>query len=124
MIRRFIPSPDPKKGLPGTNEMEGWARTNRYGAAAKRKVWKKHVVHSLGKIPKFKKVWLEITYFEPSKRRDPDNIAGFKKIIFDALVESGAIENDGWKQVKGWAEFFEVDKTNPGIEIWIGEDHI
>ena len=124
MIKRFVQSPDKKKGLPGTNEMEGWARSNRYGAAAKRKSWKKHVVNSLGEMPKFKRVWLEITYFEPSRRRDPDNIAGFKKIIFDALVESGAIKNDGWKQVKGWAEFFEIDTDNPGIEIWICEDSV
>jgi len=122
MIRRFIPSPNKKKGLPGTNEMENWARSNRYGAAAKRKEWKKHVVYSLGKMPRFNRIWLGITYFEPSRQRDPDNIAGFKKIIMDALVESGAIKNDGWKQVSGWTERFEIDKDNPGIEIFISED--
>jgi len=126
MIRRFIPSPDKKKGLPGANEMEGWARSNRYGAGAKRKTWKKHVVYSLGKMPKFKRIWLEITYYEPNKKRDPDNIAAFKKILIDALVEAGAIENDGWKQVAGWKEIFRVDKENPGIEIsiWDGRGEL
>jgi len=122
VIRRFIPSPDKKKGLPGTNEMENWARTNRYGAAKHRKAWKKHVVNSISPCPRFNRIWLEIIYYEPNKRRDKDNIAGAKKYILDGLVDAGIIEKDGWDYIVGWAEFFEIDKDNPGIEIWISED--
>jgi hypothetical protein len=121
MIRIFIPCIDKTKGLPGTNEMENWARSNRYGAAAKRKIWKKHVVNSIGKVPKFNRVWLDITYYDPNRRRDPDNQAGAKKYILDGIVAAGLISNDGHKQVAGWTERFRFDKDNPGVEVMVSE---
>ena len=73
------------------------------------------------KIPKKKKIFLDITWIEKDRRRDPDNIAAAVKFIWDGLVEAGVIENDGWKQNGGWKNSFKVDKDNPRIEVIIKE---
>ena len=68
------------------------------------------------------KIFIEYNYFEPNAKRDKDNICGyFHKIFQDALVQSGCIENDGWKTIAGMADYFEVDKGNPRIEVIIKE---
>ena len=70
----------------------------------------------------FKSVELEITYFRKDKRHDPDNIcATGKKFILDGLVQAGVLENDGWKQIKGFKENWEVDKKSPRTEIILKE---
>lgn len=72
---------------------------------------------------KFKKrIFIEYNFYEPNTRRDKDNVAGyFIKIFQDALVQSGAIDNDGWKNIRGWSNYFDVDKANPRIEVIIEE---
>ena len=73
---------------------------------------------SINKIPSIAN--FEFRYFCKDKRKDKDNIAaGAKKIIFDALVKSDKMENDGWSQVGDWSETFEVDKERPRIEVSI-----
>ena len=72
---------------------------------------------------KFKKrIFIEYNFFEPNSRRDKDNISGyFHKVFQDALVQAGCIENDGWRTIKGMADYFEVDKRSPRIEVIIQE---
>lgn len=61
-------------------------------------------------------------FFEPSARRDKDNISGyFHKIFQDALVIGGWIPNDGWKEIEGFEDAFDIDRKNPRIEIQIRE---
>lgn len=80
------------------------------------------VKYSALKLPKFKnKIYLEITYFVKNRKKDMDNIAFAKKFIFDGLVEAEKIKNDGWGEIAGWKESFEVDKYNPRIEVYIKE---
>lgn len=65
-------------------------------------------------------IWLHFIWREPNKRRDPDNIAaGGRKFILDALVREGIIQDDGWKQIAGWYDRFEVRKKNPGVYVTI-----
>lgn len=67
-------------------------------------------------------IFIEYTFFESSCRRDKDNISSyFHKIFQDALVQSGVIPNDGWKEISGMADYFEVDRKYPRIEIVIEE---
>ena len=67
-------------------------------------------------------VFLSYHFYEPNRYRDKDNIAGyFHKIFQDALVQAGVIENDGWKNITGFSDDFDVDKANPRIEIEIEE---
>jgi Holliday junction resolvase RusA-like endonuclease len=59
-------------------------------------------------------------FFEPDRRRDKDNIAGyFHKVFQDALVECGVIEDDKWENVSEFRDLFDVDKEEPRIEVLI-----
>ena len=46
-----------------------------------------------------KEAYIEFQWNERGKKRDPDNIACGKKFILDALVKSGILKGDGWKQI-------------------------
>lgn len=69
-----------------------------------------------------KPVFMEYTWFEKNRRRDLDNVSSFgRKVIQDALVDAGALKDDGWMHVVGFSDRFEVDKENPRIEVRIRE---
>lgn len=69
-----------------------------------------------------KPVFMEYTWYEANKRRDLDNISSFgRKVIQDALVDTGVLVDDGWQYVVGFSDRFEVDKENPRIEVLIKE---
>lgn len=70
------------------------------------------------------KIPIKIIYrfYEKDRRRDRDNIASFAhKVIQDAMVEVGMIPNDGWSEIRGFEDHFEVDKEHPRIEVTILE---
>lgn len=60
-------------------------------------------------------------WVEPNKKRDKDNIAMAKKFIFDSLVKTGILPNDGWKNVEGFSHTFAVDKERPGVLVTLTE---
>ena len=61
-------------------------------------------------------------WFEPNRKRDLDNVSSFgRKVIQDALVACGVLENDGWNQITGFSDEFYVDKKQPRIEVFIFE---
>jgi Holliday junction resolvase RusA-like endonuclease len=65
---------------------------------------------------------LKYDFYEPNKKRDLDNISAFAhKIIQDALVKAGTIDNDGWNNIYGYVDQFYCDKQNPRIEVNIVE---
>lgn len=67
-------------------------------------------------------ITLHYKYYEPNTRRDKDNISGyFHKVFQDAMQEAEIIDNDGWNDIKGFKDSFEVDKYNPRIEITVTE---
>lgn len=67
-------------------------------------------------------VTMHYTWVEKDRRRDKDNVSAFgRKIIQDALVCMGALQNDGWSNVEGFSDSFRVDKKRPRIEIKIEE---
>lgn len=64
-------------------------------------------------------------YFEKDKRRDHDNVHAFAaKVIQDALVECGLINNDGWNEITSFCATFEVDRQNPRIEVSLHEVNV
>lgn len=68
-------------------------------------------------------VHISYTYYEPNKRRDLDNIAGVAhKFVQDSLVKCGVLENDGWRNIKGFSDQFYVDRKNPRIEVLLIEE--
>jgi len=62
--------------------------------------------------------WFFFTFQESDQRRNKDNVTSVaKKIIFDALVKSNLLPNDGWKEIVKWEEVFEVKKGDEGILV-------
>jgi hypothetical protein len=113
----WIPGP-----LPGFNEMldahgaGGGGRGNHY-AHMKRK-WTDDIA-LLAKIHKLRPVAcvrLRFVWREPRRRRDPDNVAAGKKLILDGLVRAGVLANDGWDEVAGFTDAWEVSST-PGVLV-------
>ena len=110
--------------MPGMNEIIKAAKQGRKGYQPYAEMKKENtnmVTWFAKKVPKKKRVHLDITWIAKDKRRDPDNIAAAVKFIWDGLVEAGVIQNDGWKENGGWKNSFEVDKVNPRIEVIISE---
>lgn len=112
--------------LPGLNELIEAERRNRYAGAALKKQSESVVMHaarSLGKIRFTEPVYMVYHWYEPNRRRDKDNISSFgRKVIQDALVKSKILQNDGWNNIIGFEDRFEVDRKNPRIVVEILED--
>lgn len=112
--------------LPGLNDLIAAERAHRQkGAKLKRDaetIVRLHIRQQLrGKRPKTP-VMLHYRFFEPTRRRDKDNIAAFAhKTIQDSLVKEDIIANDGWDYVEGFVDVFSIDKKNPRIEVVIIE---
>lgn len=108
--------------LPGLNEYIKACRTGAQVGAQMKKKQQKYVE---GFIPKFadpftEPVVIKIYYYEPNKRRDPDNISGFaRKVILDALVKSGILKDDGQDEIERIVEWWKVDKNEPCIIVEI-----
>lgn len=63
---------------------------------------------------------MKYCWYEKNRRRDLDNISSFgRKVIQDALVKSGVLKNDGWKEIISFSDEFYVDPDNPRIEVEI-----
>lgn len=68
-----------------------------------------------------KSVYIRYTWVEENKKRDKDNIASAKKYVQDALVQAGVLKNDGWNNIVGFEDRFEIDKEKPGVLVEIVE---
>lgn len=105
--------------LPGLNDITDAARRNRYESAKLKKEYTELVAWCAkrARLPRFDRVDLVITWYEPNQKRDKDNIMAGQKFILDGLVEAGVLPNDGWKQIGDVTHRFRVDQTNPRIEV-------
>jgi Holliday junction resolvase RusA-like endonuclease len=68
-----------------------------------------------------KRVKLIITWYCKNQKKDPDNISFAKKYILDGLVKAGILQNDGWKQIAGFEDYFVVDMHKPRVEVELRE---
>lgn len=62
-------------------------------------------------------VRIHIDWYTPTERKDPDNTSFAKKFLLDGLVDSGVLDGDTRKHIKGFSDDFYVDKEHPRIEI-------
>ncbi len=112
--------------LDNLNDYIGAERANRYKGAAM-KADNENVVYfyirqCLKDVKIKNPVRMHYRWYEKDNRRDLDNISSFgRKVIQDALVNMGTLENDGWKNIIGFDDSFFVDKANPRIEVEIEE---
>ena len=103
--------------MPGFNEIIAAAKSHYHAYNNMKRENTELATWAFKKAPKKERVFLDITWYCKTRRRDPDNIAAAVKFIWDGLVEAGVIENDGWKQNGGWSNRFEIDKDNPRVEV-------
>jgi Holliday junction resolvase RusA-like endonuclease len=114
--------------IPGFNEMIkaaktfGAKRTKFNAYAAMKKAWAQRIgiVIRENNIFHIDKLFLHLIWYEPNKRRDPDNIAAFIKFILDALQKEKVIANDGWNNIAGWQNEF-VLTDHRGVEVRLYE---
>ncbi len=108
--------------LPGLNEIieaakQGKGKYQPY--ALMKEEYTTMIAWIAKKMPRFEKVVLIITWYEPDRRRDIDNIMAGQKFILDGLVQAGTIPNDSQKYISGIVHRFRVDKQNPRVEVEI-----
>lgn len=112
--------------LPGLNEVINASRANKYKAAKLKKEAEELIIWSIkaAKIqPETQVKFIDFYWYEPNKKRDPDNIVSARKFIMDALQKAGIIETDGWRLFKQdplmapFSDYLEVDKKSP--RIWV-----
>lgn len=97
-------------------------RGNKYAAAGIKQTMT-HVcsLYARSLEPIDKRVKIIFTWYCKNQKKDPDNIAFAKKFILDSLVRTGILKNDGWKQIAGFTDYFEVDESRPRVEVEIRE---
>lgn len=113
-----------KGTLPNLNDYTEACRINRFSGAKMKKGCQtvcEYAIKQQCKGQHIDSCIVKIKWIEPNRKRDLDNISFAKKFIFDALVEQKVLDNDGWKQIKGIEETFDVDKLNPRIEVELHE---
>lgn len=110
--------------LPTLNEYIDRCRTNKYAGAGFKKDHQNYIAWCIKKagINPVEKVSIKYIFYEKNKRRDKDNVSSFaKKVINDALQETGILKNDNWECIELMTENFKVDKENPRIEVELYE---
>jgi Holliday junction resolvase RusA-like endonuclease len=97
-------------------------RGNKFAAAGVKQAMT-HVcgLYARSLEPIDKRVKITFTWYCKNQKKDPDNIAFAKKFILDALVRTDILANDGWKQIAGFTDYFEVDESRPRVEVEIRE---
>lgn len=108
--------------LPGYNELTTghWARRNRVKRVSMDIVTWEIMRQDIQ--PVSGKAIVQITCYEPSRKRDPSNVrSGAEKIILDALQNSGIIRNDNWRWLEDKPSMVEYDKHQPRVDVRIEE---
>ena len=118
-----------KGRLPGLNEYTTACRTNPHkGNEMKQQAQQTVMWYILQQMHRhrFKKpVFILFSFYEQDRRRDRDNISSFaRKVIQDALVKCGNLQDDGWDYVTGYMDRFYVDKENPRIVVEFIEQEV
>lgn len=84
-----------------------------------------HIRSQLRKRKITKPVFLLFTFYEQDRRRDHDNVSSFaRKVIQDALVKSGTLQDDGWDYVTGYMDRFKIDTGKPRIVVEFIEQEV
>lgn len=87
--------------LPSLNEVNNANRRNRFLGAKMKKDFEDIIIqwirfNHIRPVTSYP-VTIKITYYEPNKRRDTDNIESSQKFILDALQKSEIIKGDSPK---------------------------
>ena len=112
----FIPYVFPSMNQVIDNTKKHWSKYSH-----KKKVYQEKVCWLIRaeRLKPMEFIDIELIWHEKNKRRDPDNMGGFgRKVILDALVDMGILENDGWKCVGQIIEDHVIAKLGyPGVMV-------
>ena len=110
------------KIYPSLNEIIDSARKNPFASNKQKKEFTEYTMYEIKK----QKLKLEdkihnytFNWYCKDRRKDKDNIMAGQKYIFDGIVKSGVIKNDGWSEIGEIRHNFYVDKENPRVELVI-----
>ncbi|WP_447973932.1 hypothetical protein [Nitrospira sp. Kam-Ns4a] len=95
----------------------GGRQWNAYAVLKRR--WEQELVHWIhcARLRPVPRAFVQFVWREPTRRRDPDNIAaGGRKLVLDALVAAGILPGDGWAAIQGWSDRFIVGDP-PGVAV-------
>lgn len=111
--------------LPSLNEYIRDCRNNKYKANNTKRNCENSIIFAI-RDANVKRVTnypvsLKITWYEPNKRRDIDNITFATKFIQDALVKAEILNNDNQKHIVCLEHTVKIDKYDPRIEVEILE---
>lgn len=107
--------------FPTLNELIGLAKRHWGAYAGVKKKHTKTFAQAFADFkPASKKITVQLTWYEPTRRRDPDNVMSAVKFVMDGLVEAGVIENDNFLWVDRIIhQFFICDRQ--GVEVIVEE---
>ena len=107
--------------LPGLNEVIRVGRGNRFGGAKQKQVTEAYIRPYLPKpIALAYPVVVGFTWYEPDRRRDPDNIAAAgAKFVLDACTKAGVLMGDSQRFIAGITHRVTTDRANPRVEVTI-----
>lgn len=112
-----------KYRFPGMNDLIDKNRNSYHSGANMKRKWTNVVTSECyhQKLKPFKKL-IDVTFIWTCKdrRRDKDNITAAQKFIFDGLVNSKVIKNDGWHEVGDICHKFILGKTDK-VEVVMEE---
>jgi len=108
------------------NDIIGEARTHRMASAKTKaevtaKVANAAMIQNKSRMTFDRPIILRCMWFETNRRRDPDNIVAGKKYVLDGLVAAGILAKDGWPQVAGFDDKWDVSKEHPGVLVTVEE---
>lgn len=108
--------------LPGLNEYIAAINSSRYVGNNMKKEHTEAVAWQAKKLRQVEKpVFIQFTWKEPNRLRDPDNIVFAKKLILDGLVSAKILPNDNQKWIIGFQDHIFIDEKNPGVGIILFE---
>ena len=107
--------------LPSLNEIIGEARKHKMASATQKKKYTKRVADvirlTFRDYKPMDKVWINLTWIERNRKRDPDNIVAAKKFILDGLVLAGLLKSDGWANIAGFTDSWETGEPGVWVEV-------
>ena len=108
--------------LPSLNEYIDACRRNRYQAAKMKRDAEELIMWQVKRLLPIKgRVRMRFTWYEESRRIDPDNRAAGKKFILDALQKCGKLKNDNARYIAGFEDRFIYGKGQ-GVMIEVIPD--
>ena len=65
--------------------------------------------------------YIAFEWFTKDRRVDPDNVRFAAKYILDGLTKARVLPDDSMRWIRGFKDYFAVDKENPRVQVTLSE---